>query len=463
MEKLSDLMLKAEAFMWGPWMLILLAATGLLLSVRTKFVQFRRFGYAVKLVMLGAAHRDRSEKQAGDITPFEALTTALAATVGNGNIAGVATAIATGGPGAPFWMVLLAFFGMATKYAEAVLGVKFRRVAEDGTMSGGPMHYIEKGLRLKWLATAFAVFGLIAGVAVGNMAQSNSVAKVFETKFSIPSAATGIFLMIITWLVIVGGIRRIAHVTEALVPTMVLIYVFSGLAILALRWYQIPDTLALIFRSAFTPTAAAGGFIGATVSKAMRLGISTGLLSNEAGLGSAPIAHGAAKTKSPVRQGFVAMMGVFIDTILVCSMTSLVILISGKWTGFFEDGTTQLSSTPLTAAAFDSVLRIGEVEIGGFIIAISSILFGYSTLIGWSYYNEQFVRYIWGGRAVPLYRWIFCAICVLGAVATIEIIWSFGRFCCAFMAIPNLIALILLSGVVGKETLAYRDEDDQQT
>jgi len=456
----SDLILKAEAVMWGPWMLVLLAATGLLLSVRTKFVQFRRFGYGVKLVMLGAAHRDRSEKQEGDITPFEALTTALAATVGNGNIAGVATAIATGGPGAPFWMVLIAFLGMATKYAEAVLGVKFRRVAEDGTMSGGPMYYIEKGLGLKWLATVFAVFGLIAGVAVGNMAQSNSVAKVFETKFAIPSAATGIFLMIITWLVIVGGIRRIAHVTEALVPTMVIVYIVSGLTILALRYDAIPATIALIFRSAFTPTAAAGGFLGATVAKAMRLGISRGLLSNEAGLGSAPIAHGAAKTKSAVRQGFVAMMGVFIDTILVCSMTSLVILLSGQWKGFFEDGITQLSSTPLTAAAFDSVLQVGQLKIGGYIVAVCSILFGYSTLIGWSYYNEQFVRYIWGPRAVPLYRWIFCAICVLGAVATIELIWSFGTLCVAFMAIPNLIALILLSGVVGKETLAYREEDE---
>jgi len=459
LERLSDLIIKAESVMWGPWMLILLAATGLLLSVRTKFVQFRRFGYGAKLVILGATHRDRSEKQKGDITPFEALTTALAATVGNGNIAGVATAIATGGPGAPFWMVLIAFLGMATKYAEAVLGVKFRRVAEDGTMSGGPMYYIEQGLGLKWLATVFALFGLVAGVAVGNMAQANSVAKVFETQFHIPSWCTGVFLMVITWLVIVGGIRRIAHVTEALVPTMVIVYILSGLTILVLRHEAVPETIALIFRSAFTPTAAAGGFLGATVAKAMRLGISRGLLSNEAGLGSAPIAHGAAKTKSAVRQGYVAMMGVFIDTILVCSMTSIVILLSGLWTECLPDGT-QLSSTPLTAAAFKSVLHIRQFPLGGYIIAVSSILFGYSTLIGWSYYNEQFVRYIWGGKVVPLYRWIFCAICVLGAVATIELVWSFGTLCVAFMAIPNLIALILLSGVVGKETLAYREEGD---
>ncbi len=456
-ERLSQIILECEAFMWGPWMLILLAATGLLLSVRTKFVQFRRFGYAVKLVLQGAAHKDHSEKEAGDITPFAALTTALAATVGNGNIAGVATAIATGGPGAPFWMILIAFLGMTTKFSEAVLGVKFRRVSEDGTMSGGPMYYIEKGLGLKWLATVFAVFGLIAGIAVGNMAQSNSVAKVFEAKLGIPTLATGIFLMIITWLVIVGGIRRIAHVTEGLVPTMVLIYVFSGLTILALRWYLIPETIALIVRSAFTPTAAAGGFVGATVREAMRLGISRGLLSNEAGLGSAPIAHGAAKTKSPVRQGFVAMMGVFIDTILVGSMTSLVILLSGMWSVSDPQTGMPLSSTPLTAAAFDSVLRIGGFEVGGYVVAISSILFGYSTLIGWSYYNEQFVRYIWGVKVVPLYRWVFCAICVVGAVATIELIWSFGTLCCAFMAIPNLIALILLSGIVQKETLAYRE------
>jgi AGCS family alanine or glycine:cation symporter len=456
LETVEQFVIKCEGFMWGPWLLLLLAATGILLSVRTKFVQFRRFGHAAKLVMLGAAHKDHSEKDKGDITPFQALTTALAATVGNGNIAGVATAIATGGPGAPFWMVLIAFFGMATKYAEAVLGVKFRRVAKDGTMSGGPMHYIEQGLGLRWLAVAFAVFGLIAGIAVGNMAQANSVAKVFESELSIPSWCSGVFLMVVTGLVIVGGIRRIAHVAEALVPTMVLVYIISGLTILALRWDLIPETIALIFRSAFTPTAAAGGFVGATVRQAMRLGISRGLLSNEAGLGSAPIAHGAAKTKSPVRQGLVAMLGVFIDTVLVCSMTSVVILLSGKWTSNLPDGT-RLSGTPLTAEAFNSVLRVGTHGVGGYIIAACSVLFGYSTLIGWSYYNEQFVRYLWGGRGISLYRWLFCAICVLGAVATIELIWSFGTLCVAFMAIPNLVALILLSGTVRKETLEYRE------
>jgi len=455
LEAFEELVLRFEGVMWGPWMLVLLAGTGILLSVRTKFVQFRRFGYAAKLVLLGAVHKDRSEQQKGDITPFQALTTALAATVGNGNIAGVAVAIATGGPGAPFWMVLFAFFGMATKYAEAVLGVKFRRVAKDGTMSGGPMHYIEQGLGVRWMAVAFAVFGLIAGFAVGNMAQANSVAQVFESKWHIPTLATGILLMVLTWLVIVGGIRRIAHVTEALVPTMVLVYIVSGLTILALRWQLIPDTITLIFQSAFKPTAATGGFLGAAVGKALKIGTAQGLLSNEAGLGSAPIAHGAAKTKSAVRQGFVAMMGVSIDTILVCSMTSLVILLSGMWT-HSVDGV-QLSSTRLTAAAFDSVLHIGQLGIGGHIIAISSILFGYSTLIGWSYYNEQFVRYIWGERGISLYRWFFCAVCVFGAVATIEIVWSFGRFCVAFMAIPNLLSLILLSGTVRKETLEYRE------
>jgi len=454
LERLSQVILECEALMWGPWMLVLLAATGLLLSVRTKFVQFRRFGYAAKLVLLGAAHRDHSEKQQGDITPFQALTTALAATVGNGNIAGVATAIATGGPGAPFWMILIALFGMATKYGEAVLGVRFRRVSEDGTMSGGPMHYIEQGLGVRWLAIAFAACGLTAGVAVGNMAQANSVAKVFETQLHIPSWCSGLFLMTITWLVIVGGIRRIAHVAEALVPTMVLVYVLSGFYILFRRYEAIPGTIALILRSAFHPTAAVGGFAGATVRQAMRLGISRGLLSNEAGLGSAPIAHGAAKTESPVRQGFVAMMGVFVDTIVVCSMTSLVILLSGKWTECFIDGT-PLSSTPLTAEAFNSVLTIRGHEVGGYIVAASSILFGYSTLIGWSYYNEQFVTYVWGRKAVPVYRWAFCLICVVGAVATIQLVWSFGTLCVAFMAIPNLIALILLSGTVGKETLAY--------
>jgi AGCS family alanine or glycine:cation symporter len=456
LDRLSELILEAEALMWGPWMVVLLAATGLLLSVRTKFIQFRRFGYGAKLVLQGAAHKDHSEKETGDITPFQALTTALASTVGNGNIAGVATAIATGGPGAPFWMVLFAFFGMATKYAEAVLGVKFRRVSEDGTMSGGPMYYIEQGLGLKWLAIAFAVFGLIAGTAVGNMIQANSVAKVFETQFHLKSWITGVFLMLITWLVIVGGIRRIAHVAEGLVPTMVLVYVLSGFIILALRWYQIPETVGLILRSAFTPTAAAGGFLGASVREAMRLGISRGLLSNEAGLGSAPIAHGAAKTKSAVRQGFVAMMGVFVDTILVCSMTSLVILISGNWIDCLPDGR-QLSGSPLTAEAFASVLYLGQFKIGAYVVAISSILFGYSTIIGWSYYNEQFVTYIWGRKVVPWYRWAFCLVCVIGAVFPIPLVWSFGQTCVAFMALPNLIALILLSGVVRKETLAYHE------
>jgi AGCS family alanine or glycine:cation symporter len=457
LDAFSDFILKAEAFMWKPWMLALLAGTGILLSVRTRFVQFRKLGYSVKLLFLGAAHKDKSEQEQGDVTPFQALTTALAGTVGNGNIAGVATAIATGGPGAAFWMTLMAFLGMATKYSEALLGVKFRRIADDGTISGGPMHYIERGLGLKWLAVVFSIFGLIAGIAVGNMAQANSVAKVFESEFFIPTWGTGVFLMLITWLVIVGGIRRIAHVAEALVPTMVLIYLFSGIAILILRCAEIPDMIALILRSAFHWTAPLGGFAGATVREAMRLGVSRGLLSNEAGLGSAPIVHGAAKTKSPARQGCVAIMEVFIDTVVVCNTTAVIILLSGKWTDRFADGA-QLSGTPLTAAAFNSVLRIGGYPLGGLIVAACSILFGYTTLIGWSYYNEQFVRYFFGHKAVPFYRWIFCLICVLGAVATIEFVWSFGTLCVAFMAVPNLITLILLSGIVEKETLAYREE-----
>ncbi len=431
-----------NGFLWGPIMLTLLVGTGAYLTVRLGALQFLQLPRALKLVL----SRPSGEREEGDITPFQALTTALSATIGTGNIAGVATAIFLGGPGAIFWMWICALVGMATKYSEAVLAVKYRHVLPDGTMQGGPMRYIAEGLGLKWLGWLFALFGSLAAFGIGSTVQSNSVAVALEAAWSVPPLYTGVVMAVLTGVVIIGGIRRIGKVTEKLVPFMGIAYVIGAGIILVSNASAIPAALGLIFTHAFAPASAAGGFAGAAVSAAIRFGVARGVFSNEAGLGSAPIAHAAARTNSPVRQGLIAMTGVFFDTIIVCSMTALVILSTGAWTS----GET---SSALTSLAFEQ-----GIAGGGIIVSVGIVIFAFSTMIGWAYYGEECIEYILGLKARTPYRYIFCLTILLGAIQKVDVVWSFADVANGAMAIPNLLALLGLSGVVVKTTReAFKD------
>lgn len=449
METLFEVIGTINSFVWGPWMMVLLIGTGIWLSIGTRFIQGRKFGHSVRLMFQGAVRKDTGEHGPGEITPFQALMIALSATVGNGNIAGVATAIALGGPGAPVWMWLTGVVGMATKYAEAVLGVKYRQRLPDGAMAGGPMYFLEHGLRVKWLAWLFALFGAITALIVGNMVQANSVAMVFRIQLGVPLIVSGLVLAALTYLVIIGGIKRIAHVAEFLVPIMCIIYLVGGLVLILIRVTDVPAAFALIFDSAFSGQAAVGGFAGVGVAQAIRFGVARGIFSNEAGLGSAAIAHGAAMVRDPVRQGTIAMLGVFIDTLLVNTITTLAIVLTGVWT-------TGLTSAALTAESFSTVLG----NVGGWIVAFGSITFGYSTLLAWSYYGLMCTDYIFGIRASLPYRWVWCLVIVIGAffsadVAGIRFIWDLADTANGFMAIPNLVGLLGLSFLVFRETRAY--------
>jgi len=432
----AELLSTVNGFVWGPVMLTLLVGTGVYLTLRCGFVQFLQLPRALKLVF----SRQQGEGE-GDITPFQALTTALSATIGTGNIAGVATAIVLGGPGAIFWMWVCAVFGMATKYGEAVLAVRYRQVLPDGTMQGGPMRYLADGLGWKWLGWLFALFGAIAAFGIGSMVQSNSVALALDTTWGIPAVGTGVVLAVLTGIVIIGGIRRIGKVTEKLVPAMALFYVAGALVIILLNLGKLPGAFALIFTHAFAPASAAGGFAGATVSAAMRFGVARGVFSNEAGLGSAPIAHAAARTDNPVRQGLVAMTGVFFDTIIVCTMTALVILMTGAW----QSGET---SSALTYLAFEQ----GLPGPGGVIVTVGLAVFAYSTMIGWAYYGEECVEYLIGLKARLPYRYVFCLVIFVGAFQKVGLVWDFSDTMNGAMAIPNLIGLLGLSGVLAKAT-----------
>lgn len=437
-----------NGIVWGPYMLVLLVGTGIYLTFRNNFLQVSKFGYMWKNT-IGKMLEKPEEGVEGDITPFQALATALAATIGTGNIAGVATAIATGGPGAVFWMWFSAFFGMVTKFGEVVLAVRYREKKPDGTWAGGPMYYISKGLgdKWKWLAALFAFFGVFASFGIGNMTQANSMADVMATTFSIPHNVTGIVILVLAGLVIVGGIKRIAQVTEKLVPFMAIFYVVGGLIILATRLSAIPEAFALIFRHAFTPTAAVGGFAGATIQKAMTLGVARGVFSNEAGLGSAPIAHATAQTDHPVRQGLWGIFEVFADTIVVCSITALSIIVTGAW----QSGETGAS---LTSHAFN----LGLPGPGGVIVAIGVLLFAYSTLISWAFYGEKCFEYLVGTRTAKLYRYVFLPFIYIGAVGALEPIWLLSDTLNGLMAVPNLIGLLGLSGVIIKLTREYFTE-----
>ena len=435
---ITEITAQLSDIVWGIWTIIFLCAVGLLLTWKTRFVQITNFRTALKLISGGALKRDSSSKDAGDISPFQALTTALSATIGNGNVAGVATAIAIGGPGAAFWMCTVSLFGMATKYSEAVLGIKYRQKSDDGTMLGGPMVYLNKGLGMRRLSLFFAIAALFGGLGAGNMTQSNSIALVLFSDFGIPKWFSGMILALTLWFVIIGGIRRIGRVAEMLVPGMALIYIISCLAILMVNLKEIPEAIILIIDSAFNGTAATGGFAGATVARAMAYGFRRGTISSEAGVGTAAIAHGAARTSDPHRQGIIAMMGVFMDTMVISTMTALVLVTTGVWSS-------GLISTEMTAMAFKSVLPFG-----GIIIIIVSALFGFTTMVGWAYYCEQSLRYIGGIRFSIPFRWIYCGLAGVGAIFQVKPLWDWADIFMGFMVFANLIALVALRNEVKK-------------
>ena len=446
--------IESSAYEWYAIPLILLA-TGGLISITTGLVQIRRFPVAVRMVFAGAFKKNTA--QDGTITPFQALSTALASTVGNGNIGGVATAIIIGGPGAIFWMWVCAAVGMATKYAEAVLGVHFRVTRETGELAAGPMYYITGGIPYGWLAKplayAFAFFGAVACLlGTGNMAQSNTVARTFveaaQSVFNleVPLWFPGILITTAVGLVLIGGIKRIAAVAEKLVPSMIVLYLAVAAIYILLNVAEVPATLALIISRAFSPSAAVGGFVGASVAQALAAGISRGVLSNEAGLGSAPIAHGVANVKHPSEQGLVGIFEVFVDTILVCSMTAFIILSSGLWT----DPSYQQASGDLTAAALST-----SIPFASLMVAVCSFLFGFSTLIGWCYYGEKCFEFLFGSDKVVFYRVLFTALVMVGSVISVPQVWAIGSTLNAFMAFPNLVGLIFLLGTVKKLTQEY--------
>ena len=443
MEAITNLVSAVNGVVWGPLMLVLILGTGLFLQAGLKIMPILKLGFGFKLLWKGRTPPGGSE---GEISPFNALMTSLSATIGTGNIAGVATAIFLGGPGALFWMWCTALVGMATKYAEAVCAVKYREVDALGNHVGGPMYYIKNGLGKKWawMAPAFAGFGAIAGFGIGNTVQANSVADVLSSSYGIPSWVTGVALLVLVGAVILGGIKRIAQVAGKLVPFMAIAYLLAGLVVLGINAAEIPAAFGLIFTHAFTPTAATGGFAGAAVWAAIRFGVARGVFSNEAGLGSAPIAHAAAQTKGPVNQGLVAMLGTFIDTLIVCTITGLAIISSGAWTS----GETGAS---LTSAAFESTIP----GVGSHVVTVALAVFAFTTMLGWSFYGEKCVAYLFGVKSIMPFRILWCLAAPLGAMANLGFIWLLADTLNALMAIPNLIALILLSPVVFRVTREF--------
>jgi AGCS family alanine or glycine:cation symporter len=437
---MADLVATINGWAWGPVMLVLLLGTGLYLSLGLHFMTVRRIPAAMRLMLQG-----RQGRGEGDISPFSALMTSLSATIGTGNIAGVATAVALGGPGALFWMWITALVGMATKYAEAVCAVHFREQDEQGNYSGGPMYYIRNGLhrRWHWLGIAFAVFGGLAGFGLANTVQSNSVSQVLQDAFSVPPLATGLVLMALVGAVVLGGIRRIASVASFLVPIMALSYVLMSLVVILVNMEEVPGAVATIVEAAFTGTAAAGGFAGATVWAALRFGVARGIFSNEAGLGSAPIAHAAARTDQPVQQGMIAMLGTFIDTLIVCTMTGLVIVIMDVWP-------TGVSGASLTSMAFAQAFPGGE-----YVVTLGLCLFAFTTMIGWSFYGERCVVFLFGTHAILPFRVAWVLAIPVGTVVELNLVWLIADTLNAFMAIPNLIALILLGPLVFRLTRDY--------
>lgn len=432
-----------DSFIWGPPLLVLLVGTGILLTIRLKLLQVFQLPKALKLIFKA---KNQGE---GDIDSFKALCTALSATVGTGNIVGVATAIAAGGPGAIFWMWLAAFFGMATKYAEGVLAVKYREVDDKGEIAGGPMFYIKNGMgeKYRWLGTLFAIFGvLVAYFGIGTFAQVNSIVEITNMTIGLDPIWTAVILTILVAAITIGGLQSIASAASKIVPAMAVIYFLSTLGVLIYFADEIPAAIATIITSAFTGSAAAGGFLGSTMILAMRSGIARGVFSNESGLGSAPIVAAAAKTKWPAEQGLISMTGTFIDTIIICTLTGLTIVVSGKW----MEG---LNGAALTNSAFQAAFPV----FGGYMLMVGLVLFAFTTILGWNYYGERCIIYLCGTKGVLPYRLIFIVLIACGAFLKLEAIWVLADIVNGLMAIPNLIALIVLSGVVVKETKHYME------
>jgi len=428
-----------SGLVWGPWLLCLLVGTGVLLTIRLRGIQFRRLIYALRLTF----SKERGGK--GDISHFGALMTALASTIGVGNIAGVSTAVALGGPGAIFWMWITALFGMATKYGEGFLAVRYRQVNPNGEISGGPMYYLEHGLGKKWLGMCFALFGALAAFGIGNMVQANTTASAISQVAGIGKFPIGILLATLTALVILGGIKRIANVSSVLVPALVVVYFGGALTIILKNLHQVWPGLVGIFEQAFTGTAVTGGFAGATLAQTVRYGIARGLFSNESGLGSAPIAAAAARTNQPAKQALVSMTGTFLDTIVVCSFTALVLAATGAW----ESGATGVA---LTIQAFSAGL---PGEWGQWIVTLGIINFAFSTILGWSYYGEKCFEYLTDVRFVPYYRFVWVLFVFIGAVVKLELVWNFSDVMNGLMAIPNLIGLLFMSGLLARETKVF--------
>ncbi|KAA0920004.1 sodium:alanine symporter family protein [Dietzia sp. ANT_WB102] len=454
-ENFNTFLANIGSVIWGPFVLIpLLLGTGLFLTIRLRMLQFRKLVPALRLGLV----KRKDDGGEGDISQYQALTTALAATVGVGNIVGVATAIALGGPGALFWMWITALVGMASKYSEAFLGVRYRVTDARGEKSGGPQYYLHRGLAEVFgrtggriglvLSILFAVFAVLASFGIGNMTQANAVATQLDNSFGVSHAATGIVLFVCTGAVLLGGIKAIGRVTAGFVPLMILLYILGGLAVLVANSEQIPAAFGQIFSGAFTGTSAVGGFAGSAILYAIQMGVARGIFSNESGMGSAAIAAAAAKTTHPTRQGLVSMTQTFVDTIIVVTFTGLVLVTSGVW----QEG--RESAGTMTADAFASALPQGDK-----LVAVSIAFFAFSTILGWSYYGERCMERLVGARGVIPYRMVFTCVVFVGAVTELEVVWNFSDVMNGLMAIPNLIGLLFLSGLIVRETRHYLDND----
>ena len=455
-DAINTFLVAVKDLVWGPFLLIpLLLGTGLYLTIRLGGLQFVKLIPAMNLGLV--KRRDKGEEE-GDISQFQALTTALAATVGTGNIVGVATALSIGGPGALFWMWITGLVGMVTKYAEAFLAVRFRTTDTAGEKSGGPQYYLERGIKGplgKVLGLSFAIFAAVACFGIGNLTQGNSIASNVENSWHVPTWVTGLVLTVLALVVLVGGIRSIGSVTSALVPIMIVFYVGAAIYILLANISDVPAAFGEIFRGAFSGTAAAGGFAGSVILVVIQMGVARGLFSNESGLGSAPIAAAAAKTSHPVRQGLVSMTQTFIDTIIVVTFTGLVIITTGVWKATDEAGE-QLSASLMTGEAFSFGL---PGQWGHWIVTIGLVLFAFSTILGWSYYGERNLERLFGRRAVVPFRIFFSLVVFVGCTTELEVVWNFSDVANGLMALPNLVGILILSGLIARETRHYLKHD----
>ncbi|MDY5911214.1 MAG: sodium:alanine symporter family protein [Inconstantimicrobium porci] len=453
MEQITNLLNSIDSFLWGPPLLILLVGTGAYLTFRLKFLQIRKLPLALKLVFSGNKENEKDDCE-GDVTPFAALCTALSATIGTGNIVGVATALKAGGPGALFWMWLAAFFGMATKYAEGLLAVKYRVTDENGQMSGGPMYYLSRGLNNKFLANMFAVCGVgVAFFGIGTFTQVNSISAGAKAAFNVPIYVTAAVVTILVALITLGGVKRISKVAEKVVPFMTVGYVLAVITIIVLNINQLFPAIKLIVYSAFNPKAALGGSLGITVMLSIQRGVGRGVFSNEAGLGSAPIAAAAAKTNSPARQGLIAMTGTFLDTMVVCTMTGLVLVITNTWHAAYE-------GPALTTVAFNQGLPFNNI--GGIIVNVGLMFFAFTTILGWNYYGERCTEYLGGVKYIKPYKIVYIMLVAVGAFLPLETVFIIADIVNGLMAIPNLIGIIGLRKVIAYETNLYLNDMEEK-